>query len=435
MSGAEEEPSYFPDLLREFKGSGAEDQKFMLRSLAESVENYYTVVQALIPDYSVGVQAEARKAYDRMRGQELAREWAESVNGSGSDDVYVVPMVEAADRIALGLVDRPAPSIGGLVYAGRVNLFYGSYTAGKTWLVLHLARLNAESGGRTLFVDYEDTEDGVAGRCLALDETLPKSIDYMGVPSGVRLNPQRLARLVEKEGYTLVIIDSLGEAMASVGLDSNLELDVTRWASEVPDVIAAAGPAVALLDHIAKKQDGTPTPVGSFRKGAAITGAMFALENKVGFSRERSGWTRITCTKDRNGFFATGEVVGRVTFTPGEPYDGSVMDVAIHRGEAVETEGVRDAFQGAILDFVREMWALQGTPDENGDEMETRPNITAIRAGVRERGMKGHNDKFAEAVEDLVRRGWLDRVTLATGPKTSRTVYEPRQAFDPIEDE
>jgi hypothetical protein len=172
-----------------------------------------------------------------------------------------------------------------LLYPARVNAVYGTHTAGKTWLGLYLARLNAEAGGHTLVIDYEDSDVGIAERCLALDPKLAEHVSYVA-PDGP-VNGSHLEHVIRSRGVTLVILDSVGESMSAAGLDSNLEPDVTRWFTDVPDTIAALGPAVLIIDHIAKKQDGTPSPVGSFRKSAAITGAQFALENKVGFSRER----------------------------------------------------------------------------------------------------------------------------------------------------
>jgi hypothetical protein len=366
--------------------------------------------------------------FKRLVEREQAEEAMRLYRASKAKPIYPTPLELVADLLMVGDRQRPEPSVGGLLYPGRVNAVYGTHTAGKTWLSLLMAQLNADAGGQTLLIDYEDSADGIADRCLAMSPALAESVLYVA-PDGP-INAASLAPIIESEGITLVLLDSVGESLAMGGYDSNAERDVTQWFTEVPDAIAALGPAVLIIDHIAKKNDGTPSPVGSFRKSAAITGAQFALENRIGFSRDRDGWSRLTCTKDRNGYFATGEVVGRVDF---KPHDGG-MDVHLTRGAAVEQQGIASRFDAAIRDYVQEQWELQGTPDENGDPRETRPTITGIRTALRGRGIRGHNEKFAEATAGLVERGWIRREVIATGPKSSREVYVPGEPF-PIYDE
>jgi len=357
----------------------------------------------------VSHSVELRRLIDRDR----AREAYDLLRASEAKPLYPTALEHVVERLSDGLLQRPAPSVGGLLYPSRVNAVYGTHTAGKTWLGLHLARLNAESGGHTLVIDYEDSDVGIAERCLALDPSLAEHVSYVA-PEGP-INGSHLEQIIRQRRVTLVLLDSVGESMSVAGLDSNLEPDVTRWFREVPDTIAALGPAVLIIDHIAKKQDGTPSPVGSFRKSAAITGAQFALENRVGFSRSQAGWSRLTCTKDRNGYFATGQVVGRVDFSPGE---GS-MSVTFRAGED-EAARLHDSMEQAILDYVRERMAeVHGRVDDDGEEMDGRPNITQIRAAVR-----GDNGKIKDAVDRLVLNGWLELEYRKSG-KTTRDVYVP----------
>lgn len=368
---------------------------------------------ALFPHLTDPERASGLVEVDRELRKDAVRNAVQLIRASNAKPVYPTELEFIAEKLREGSLAAPAPTVGELLYSGRVNAVYGTHTAGKTWTALYLSLLNAEAGGRTLFIDYEDSAEGLAARCMAMDPKLPSSVMYHG-PSDV-MTAASLAPVVELRGVTLVVIDSTGESMAASGYDSNSEKDVTAWFTDVPDGIAALGPAVLLLDHVAKKQDGTPMPVGSFRKSAAITGAQFSLENKAGFSRSQAGWSLLTCTKDRNGYFATGEVVGRVDFVPA---DGD-MQVSLRRGEQVVRSAV-DRMQQAILDYVRERMAtVHGRLDDDGEAMDGRPNITQIRNNV-----KGDNTKIKEAVDRLVERGHLAQEHIKQG-KTTRDVYVP----------
>ena len=379
------------------------------------------------PDQAVTDRPSARDRLIAIEVQKLAvrdeaaRQYALSRLG---DFVPVIrDLVDVARDLASGTVKRPEPSVGGLLYPGRVNAVYGTHTAGKTWVGLYLARENALDG-KTLIVDYEDTAEGITTRCLGLDADLVKTVWYV-TPEGP-LDTEALRRTIEDEGVTLVIIDSVGESLASMGLDSNVERDVTQWFTQVPDALAAMGPAVLLIDHIAKKQDGTPSPVGSFRKSAAITGAQFALENKIGFSRQRAGWSALTCTKDRNGFFATGEIVGRVDFSP---HDDGALNVVLKRG-AVEVVAVTDRIELNILKVLADRWALNGTLDEDDKEIDGRLTITQIRSSV-----KGDNTAKREALDKLVERGLVEKHVIVSGPKRTTELYSPSSPFQPVAEE
>lgn len=376
-----------------------------------------------------GRRVEGLVEFKRLVDRDRAKDAYALFRASNAKPIYPTELGRVAEELLTGTRKPPEPTVSGLLYPGRVNAFYGAHTAGKTWTALYLARLNAQAGGRTLMLDYEDTADGVAARCSALDAKLAESVSYVAA-DGV-LVASGLRPIIEIRDITLVILDSVGESMSAAGLDSNSEQDVTQWFTEVADGIAALGPAVLLLDHIAKRQDGTPSPVGSFRKSAAITGAQFALENKVGFSRERQGWSQLTCTKDRHGYFATGEIVARVDFVPNEVG----MNVELRRGEA-EVRAGTGRLEQAILAFVDDrMESVHGKVDDNGEQMDGRPSITQIREAVKKGGVPAHNTKIREAVDRLVEQGWLALEHIKSG-KTTRDVYVPGHGgLTPVHDD
>lgn len=409
----------FGDLEEMFGNLGSSLQTAILE---RAIRRDPTIAGGLLfPGYTDPERLVGSMEVQRELQKRAVKEAVRLVQSSNAPPVWPTRLDITSEALAEGRLRAPEPTVGGLLYPGRVNALYGTHTAGKTWTALYLASRNE---GQTLFLDYEDTEAGVAARCMALSPGLASSVSYFA-PQGA-VSAAALEAFIAQHDITLVIIDSTGESLAAAGYDSNSEQDVTAWFTEVPDAIAALGPAVLLLDHIAKKQDGTPSPIGSFRKSAAITGAQFALENRVGFSRLRPGWSRLTCTKDRNGFFATGEVVGRIDFTP----DDGAMAVTFRRGEE-ETTRLHDSREQAILDYVHERMAeVHGRLDDDGNEMDGRPNITQIRGEV-----KGDSTRVKETVDRLVLNGWLRREHIKSG-KTTRDVYVPGSGgLTPIDDE
>lgn len=331
----------------------------------------------------------------------------------GATDVEPVFLRDVPDEPA------PTPDVGGLLYERRINSVYGSHTAGKTWFALWCA---TQVQKLTLYVDYEDSAAGFRARAKALDQGLLDKVLFMR-PAPVEV----ILGVVEQYGVGLVVIDTVGEAMAAMGLDTNAEKDTTRWFAEVPDRIAEAGPAVLLLDHVAKRADGKPSPVGSFRKSAAITGASFALENVVGFAKDKAGTSILRCTKDRNGTFATDEKVATVDFEP----DGTGhTEVTVTLGAGADPRRTDwDALTRAIVKFVEAENAKQGQTGDNGDPLEWRPNKTYISQQV-----TGFRQKdIAERVITMADEGLLAFDEVRSGNGRNVPLYRvptPADDFD-----
>jgi hypothetical protein len=117
---------------------------------------------------------------------------------------------------------------------------------------------------------------------------------------------------------SLVVIDSAGELMGMYGKDATKDLETRGVLFEMfGRPLAKEGPAVVFADHISKSSDGS-MPIGSIRKRAAIDGAAYYLAVDEGneWSKTRSGYAGLTCTKDRHGTYYRGEHVARVQVFP-----------------------------------------------------------------------------------------------------------------------
>lgn len=252
------------------------------------------------------------------------------------------------DGLAAGTLDTPQPSVGrldgggSLLYAGRTNGLAAESGAGKTFTALRLAQTELEDGRNVVFVDFEDSAIGVAARLLA-----------MGVPSRVIGDRRRFAYVQPDESFlgaavvqfmtliatmqpSLVVIDSTGESMALEGADPNSDDQVARWFQQFPTAIARSGPAVLLIDHLPKADTSAPSPIGSQRKRAAISGVQLiqSVKKNMAFARGRAGEAEIVCTKDRGGFFVTGERIASLVVNPNDALPGdSGCDVLLVRAD------------------------------------------------------------------------------------------------------
>lgn len=92
--------------------------------------------------------------------------------------------------------------------------------------------------------------------------------------------------------------------------------DTARWFRRLPTAIAKLGPAVVVLDHVVKADDGGLWPIGSQRKRAAISGAQYMQTVVRPFARDRAGAAKLVCAKDRHGNYRPGQKVAELTVTP-----------------------------------------------------------------------------------------------------------------------
>lgn len=242
------------------------------------------------------------------------------------------------DLIRLILSDayvRPEPTLLqrtdgiGLLYPGKVHSLAGEPGAGKTWVALMAVLEALCRGEQAMLIDWEDHADTAHQRLRSLgatDEQMLEQFHYItpGMSAKGGSVPTWIVDLAA--GCSLVVIDSVGEAMADVGVGQNDDDAVALWGRRVTRAIAREGCTVLQLDHVIKDAESRGRwAIGSQRKLAAIDGAAYNAITIKPFTKTIAGSLKLTVAKDRGGNFATGSTVAIVGI---DPSDGT-MNVTI----------------------------------------------------------------------------------------------------------
>jgi hypothetical protein len=208
-----------------------------------------------------------------------------------------------------------------LFYPARVNGLHGDSGDGKTWAVYVAAAEEMYAGNHVVWIDFEDNE-GVAierlrGHLRVDQELILERFHYLRPPGAFdSAAVNRVLAIIETYEPTLLVIDSLGEAFATEGINEDKDAEVGPWLRRVTRPLADAGPAIVVIDHSTKSKDNPLFPSGSKRKRAAITGASYLLSAPQPLSRAGGGTLRLTCAKDRHGNFRRGERVAEIELRP-----------------------------------------------------------------------------------------------------------------------
>jgi AAA domain len=256
---------------------------------------------------------------------------------------------DVVDGLEAGTIERPTPTIGWrtdmacLFYAGRVNSLFGESGDGKTFVAQAVVCQELGEGHHVMWIDYEDNEIGTVGRLLdlgATSEQIKTQFHYFtpSEPFGL-VAKAAFAEIVTQldSRITLVVIDSVGEAMSIDGTKPNDDDSVAKWMRTVCRWIADLGPGVAFIDHTPKHRDNPLFPAGSFRKRAAVTGSAFLVESIRAFGIGREGRSKLTCAKDRLGNYVRGQKVAEFIL------DGTAIP---HTFEIVPPENAGDNQDG-----------------------------------------------------------------------------------------
>jgi len=310
--------------------------------------------------------------------------------------------VDLAGAIS-GSVQQPIPTMltrrgdgieSGLIYPGVVNGLHGDSGTGKSWLALLLLAERIKNGENVMLVDLEDTPASIVTRLRLLeitDNELMEQLTYIQPTEAFGpLEVEHLINIINEHSITVVVIDSLGEAFGTEGIDEDRDKDVGPWLRSVARPLATAGPAVVLIDHSTKSKERQLHASGSKRKRAAIGGASYLVEAVTGFAKGKSGRLRVICAKDRHGTYRRSEHVAWLDMTT-HP-DGTVtLELIAPASKPNIPEGQR--IQEAVIRVV-------GDADQPISKNQ-------VAAAVRTNKIEASSQKIADAIEMLLMKRTL----------------------------
>ena len=205
-----------------------------------------------------------------------------------------------------------------------VNYMFGDSGDGKSLVAAIAALQEVRAGRRVIWATYEDAnEDELVDRLKLLGATEEEGRRVLVITPQTTLT-RGIDRLVTLAGddVRLVVVDSVGEAMAVGGINEDKDNEVGPWFRSTVRRLHELNPELAMwpIDHATKSKDNPLFPSGSKRKRAAVTGRCFLLNVRQPFGREQVGYVQLIVAKDRGGTFRRGDIAAEImldaTVTP-----------------------------------------------------------------------------------------------------------------------
>ncbi|WP_203756072.1 bifunctional DNA primase/polymerase, partial [Catellatospora bangladeshensis] len=191
--------------------------------------------------------------------------------------------VDVAKLLTDGIPPPPAPVLltrddgNKLFYAQKVNVLFGDPECGKTWIALAAVVEALNSGGRAAVIDLDHNG---AGEIITRLTILGARKTVLGDPQRFLLaEPEsgddliRVVHALKAWTPTVVVVDSLGELVPMLGLNSSNPDDYTSAHRRTLTVLERSGAAVIAIDHLPKSDEARDRgQTGTMAKKRAING-------------------------------------------------------------------------------------------------------------------------------------------------------------------
>lgn len=217
-------------------------------------------------------------------------------------------------------------SDGARIFPAGINYIFGDSGDGKSWVTLVAALQLMRSGTAVVLVTYEDpNEIDIVERLqfLGCTETELAFLHLLIPHDPFTEIVDAVAHYCRREQVALVVLDSVGDALAVDGVNEDSDAEFGPWArrcfrhlldvvvDELLEVDTAPCPGLAIvpIDHATKSKSSPHFPSGTKRKRAIVTGLMVSVDVRMPFGRGVVGRINLVCSKDRSGRFRRGEIV------------------------------------------------------------------------------------------------------------------------------
>lgn len=303
-----------------------------------------------------------------------------------------------------------------LLYGGgRSHLLFGAGGTGKSWIAetIALSVLAADPAATVVWIDLEMTLPELVGRAKALGATRAQAARIFRQPLEGPLTAAlgALRARWAARPPTLVVLDSMAQALSGAGANENDNSEVGAWWGGALTPMAKMGAqSILVLDHVAKPQPGSglaPAARGAGAKINLISGAAWSLQTKEPFSCGQRGSVELVVAKDRHGARTVGDVAAVAVVVPGP--DGSLA-ISLRAPEAPSGQAFRPT---AAMASIAEWLARNGPA-----------NTTQIRGAMTFRPAT-----VAAAIEALVAEGCI--ATTTTGREKTHTLARPFASPEP----
>jgi hypothetical protein len=226
-----------------------------------------------------------------------------TAEGTGWDFADLSPVLDGTHKPLMPTVGARDDGIG-LFYPGRVNGIQGESEAGKSWVALIAALIEINRGNHVVYLDFEDSEEGVVSRLLligAAPSDIRKHFHY--VRPGATPTPAALRAFIDRIGElapSLVVVDGVTEAMTLLGLELKENSEIARFGRMLLRPLADTGAAVVPLDHVVKNGESRGRyALGGVHKLNGVDGVQYMLEAVHPFGINTEGRSRLRIAKDR----------------------------------------------------------------------------------------------------------------------------------------
>jgi hypothetical protein len=220
--------------------------------------------------------------------------------------------VDVASILAKGIPPPPKPVLltredgHALFYAAKVNVLFGDPECGKTWIALAAVVEALRAGRRAVMLDLDHNG---AGEILTRLMALGASPKLLADPNLFRLaEPEsgddliQVVHALRPWKPAVVVVDSLGELVPMLGLNSSNPDDYTSAHRRTLTPLANSGAVVIAIDHLPKGEESRERgQTGTMAKKRAINGVSLRVTVAEQFAPGRGGAANMVVEKDRPG--------------------------------------------------------------------------------------------------------------------------------------